>query len=280
MEQNEYSRRGYLKEEFRLFHIKDNVSDEIEYHYHEFDKIVLFISGRVSYMIEGITYPLQPWDILLIKSHTVHRAVIDPSADYERIIIYIDPEISSKIDTDQTELMRCFRDAEANRFHLLRPGPHGQEEIKKLILNLEAELKSDKYGADVSAKLHMFKLLVTLNRAAISVEQSGEKPSVTFDPKIAAVISYINENLSEELTVEKLAAKSYISKYHFMRRFKELTGYTVHSYIQQKRLIVAAELIRGGAPATAAATSSGFKDYSTFQRAFKKMYGVSPVKMK
>lgn len=276
----QYLSRGYLHEDFRLFHLKDNLGDEAEYHYHEFDKVVIFISGKVSYTIEGITYPLQPGDILLISNHTIHKAIIDTEDNYERIVIYINPGFIKRNNTGDTELMRCFKTAESRRFYLLRPDIERQESIRHILSELENEISSDEYGADILAKITMLQLLVQLNRSTLAGETSKAKPSVFYDPKIAAIISYINNNLDAELSVDALASMSYISKYHFMRKFKELTGYTVHSYILQKRLISAADRIKSGVPASRAAAMSGFKDYSTFQRAFKKMFGMNPIKMK
>ena len=51
---------GYLNEEFRLFHIKDQTSREFSWHYHDFHKVVVFLSGKASYHIEGKTYHLKP----------------------------------------------------------------------------------------------------------------------------------------------------------------------------------------------------------------------------
>ena len=62
-----YEKRGYLNSEFRLFHLTDKESGEIKTHYHDFDKITIFLKGRVSYMIEGRTYDLKPYDIVLVK---------------------------------------------------------------------------------------------------------------------------------------------------------------------------------------------------------------------
>ena len=70
-----------------------------------------------------------------------------------------------------------------------------------------------------------------------------------YDPKIAQVMSYINENLCGELSVDVLAERVFLSKYHFMRLFKAQTGVTVHTYVRQKRLVNAARLIREGTPA-------------------------------
>jgi AraC-like DNA-binding protein len=103
-----------------------------------------------------------------------------------------------------------------------------------------------------------------------------DRTASQYDPKIAQALSYINDHLGEELTVDGLAQQVYTSKYHFMRRFKELTGYPVHQYITQKRLLAAAELLRGGASAQAACGRCGFRDYSAFHRAFRRQFGVTP----
>lgn len=279
MEQHKkYSESGYLHEDFRLFHLKDDLGDEKDYHYHTFDKVVVFISGKVNYLIEGITYPLQPWDMLLISHHTLHKAYIDKGRDYERMILYISPEFIAGNITESSDLMACFKTAEHDRFYLLRPDYRSRAQLERTLGKLEREQKGTAFGADIAAKSAALEFLVELNRA--SLERDGERPAVSYDPKIAAVITYINENLDGELSVSALSQMSYMSKYHFMRRFKELTGYTVHNYILQRRLLHASDLIKSGASAAQAAADSGFCDYSTFQRAFKKMFGTTPAKIK
>ena len=56
-------RSGYLQQNFRLFHLKDKKEQQFDFHYHDFDKIVIFLSGNVTYIVEGKSYHLKPWDI-------------------------------------------------------------------------------------------------------------------------------------------------------------------------------------------------------------------------
>ena len=100
--------------------------------------------------------------------------------------------------------------------------------------------------------------------------------SYRIDPKIEEILRYIAAHLTEDLTVEVLANRFYLSRYYLMHRFKAVTGYTVHQYISQKRLVLAGELIRSGVPVMKAAEQAGFGEYSTFLRAFQGTFHMSP----
>ena len=125
----------------------------------------------------------------------------------------------------------------------------------------------------------IMQLLIRIRRMADSGDAAAQSEA-HYDPKIAQVMSYINENLCGELSVDVLAERVFLSKYHFMRLFKAQTGVTVHTYVRQKRLVNAARLIREGTPAAKAAADSGFTDYSAFHRAFRESFGMSPGKLK
>lgn len=271
-----YSKRGYLNEDFRFFHLKDCKGLEFEYHYHEFDKIVVFLSGKTSYVIEGVTYNLRPGDMLLISNHLIHKAIVQEAEPYERIIIYVSRRFAEENSTENTPLMKCFDNALKEREHLIRPEKTDSMRIEQELRRIEDAVNSDSFGSDVLAKTYFLQFLISVNKCA---DKNAGKESSTpykYDSQIAEVLNYINDNLSDELSVDALAAKSYLSKYYFMRRFKEMTGYTVHSYILLKRVLYASELLHTGTPATKAAILSGFGDYSTFSRAYKKIYGETP----
>ena len=69
-------KRGYLNEDFRFFHIRDKRDLEFEFHYHDFNKIILFLTGAVTYRIEGKVYRLKPWDILFVSQGELHQAIV------------------------------------------------------------------------------------------------------------------------------------------------------------------------------------------------------------
>ena len=90
------------------------------------------------------------------------------------------------------------------------------------------------------------------------------------------ILRYINEHLTERLTLEELADKFYMSKNHLTAIFKRAAGTTVARYILYKRMTIARKELAEGTPAAEAAIKAGFGDYSSFFRAYRKMFGCAP----
>ena len=261
---------GYLDEQFRLFHLKDQTRKEFSYHYHDFHKVVIFISGKAAYHIEGKAYQLKPWDILLVNRHAIHRPEIDSSVPYERFILWVQNDIPWQ------ELLKCFQKANDRSYNLVRLNSALQEKMKDILFELENSAKSDEYGREILTQSLFLQFMVYLNRIFLEKQYIFDKKSYTFDSQIASILQYINHNLKEDLSVETLSARYYVSKYHLMRKFKQETGYTLHNYIVNKRLLMARTLISNGMPVTKAAQESGFAEYSTFSRAYRKQFKTNP----
>ena len=269
------NRAGYLRESFHYFHLRDSAGQELDFHFHEFDKLVILLSGSVNYLVEDRSYALEPWSVLLVRHHTIHKAVIDRTLPYERIILYLDRRYFERI-FPGAGLMDCFDQADRHRRHLLTASEDQLEELRDALAAYERAARDERLGAQTMRETMIVQLLIHINRLREAAPVSGEQQS---DPKLRQVLSYINEHLREPLTVESLAERFYMSPYHFMRLFKAQTGSTVHTYVRQKRLMNAARLIREGVPAAKAAAECGYGDYSAFHRAFRESFGVSPGKL-
>lgn len=261
---------GYLEQDFRLFHIKDQTKREFSYHYHDFHKVIIFLSGKAAYHIEGKSYYLKPWDILLVNRHAIHKPEIDFSVPYERFVLWIRNDIKS------TELLRCFQKAIDRSYNLIRLDSDTQEKLKQLLYELEAALKDEKFDSDLLGSALFAQFMVYVNRIFLEKQYIYDTRSYSSDSQIEELLRYINHNLTEDLSIETLARKYYLSKYHMMRKFKEETGYTIHNYIISKRLLLARTKISEGTPILKAAQLSGFSDYTTFSRAYKKQFGTAP----
>ena len=281
LDRSEVGKRGYLKEDFRLFHLKDSYAQKLDYHYHEFDKMILLLGGKCTYVVEGVTYFLKPWDLLLIQQNLIHKPIIDPSEPYERIVIWLGRDwVRSRSDPGE-ELDSCFTLARERGFHLLRFGNAQRLFYMQTIQGMEEALHSQEFGAARLADTLCQQLLIRVNRDILQDRTAQEETdSYRIDPKMEEILRYIGEHLQEDLTVERLAGEFYLSRYYLMHRFKEVTGFTIHRYVTQKRLLLAGKLLRAGVPVMKAAEQAGFREYSTFLRAFQSTFHVSPREFK
>ncbi|GFI35936.1 AraC family transcriptional regulator [Lachnospiraceae bacterium 50-23] len=270
----QYEKKGYLNSEFKLFHLTDQESHEIEYHYHDFDKITIFIKGTVNYMVEGKSYELKPYDIVLVKHNDIHRLSVDASTVYERIIVYISPGFMNAYKTDSYDLSFCFQRAVKEHSNVLRIPSLEKSSLFKAILRLEKSFLDDGYAAELYRQVLFLEFMIHLNRAAAKNHLEFIDTD-NCNAKIVQILQYINEHLDGNLAIDALARHFYISKYHMMRQFKQETGYTIGNYITQKRLLLAKELILSGVPGTQACFDCGYHDYSTFSRAYRGLFGES-----
>ena len=272
MDYSQYNleKTGYLKEDFRLFHINDQTKKDFSYHYHDFHKIIVFISGKVTYHIEGKAYHLKPRDILLVSQVAIHKPEIDPSVPYERYIFWIRDDLSYQ------ELNTCFQKANDRSFNLVRADSALQERLKDLLPEIEQTLQNKHFGDTVLRNALFTQFMIYINRIFLRTSSSPDKKTYSSDTQVEQLLKYINRNLSENLSIDQLANRFFFSKYHMMRKFKNETGYTIHNYITSKRLLMARSLISQGMPVMKAAQASGFHDYTTFVRAYKKQFGKAP----
>lgn len=271
----EYKKVGYLTTSFKMFHIKDTAHKEYNYHYHDFHKILILLSGDVTYCIEGRTYDLRPNDIVLVNSGEVHKPVIRSDAPYERIIIYVSPDYLNEYHDKENDLSLCLRQAMAEQSHVLRLHSSMNGKLGSTIRELDRSLEDEDFANELYHRILFLEFMIQLNRAALHnhIEFIGDSTS---NEKILAVLDYLNEHLTEDISIDELSSHFFLSRYYLMHTFKEQTGYTIGSYLSTKRLFLARDLIAKGTPITDVCYACGFRNYSTFSRAYKKSFGESP----
>ena len=157
-------KRGYLLEPFRLFHLDTALTEDTAFHFHDFHKLVFFLDGVGNYYVEGKSYALKPDDIVVVRQGTIHKADIDPTCRYERIILYIDPEYLREKSTGNTQLDRCFHEASKRRSYVLRPDPVQRDKLMQMLLTIERMLGGKAYGQDLCAEMSLMQLLIDLGR--------------------------------------------------------------------------------------------------------------------
>ena len=267
---------GYLNDNFKIFHIRDKKDIKFEYHHHDFSKIVILIDGDLTYYIEGKAYILKPWDILFVNKNEIHKPVVNPNKYYERIVIWLNPDFMAKYAQGNNNLLKCFEVAIKNNYNLLRLNMKSIDIIKNLIQDIQNCNNSNEFGSEILKESLFVQLMVLLNRLFLNSDKNRDIEDIQYDKTIEGVLNYINSNLENDLSIDTIASEFFISKYYLMRKFKNQIGSSIHNYVVQKRLILARSLISDGLSMSSVCSRCGFNDYSSFVRAFKKVYGVSP----
>ena len=267
---------GYLNDNFKIFHIRDKKDIKFEYHHHDFSKIVILIDGDLTYYIEGKAYILKPWDILFVNKNEIHKPVVNPNKYYERIVIWLNPDFMAKYAQGNNDLLKCFEVAIKNNYNLLRLNMKSIEIIKNLIQDIQNCNNSNEFGSEILKESLFVQLMVLMNRLFLNSDKNRDIEDIQYDKTIDGVLNYINSNLENDLSIDTIASEFFISKYYLMRKFKNQIGSSIHNYVVQKRLILARSLISDGLSMSSVCSRCGFNDYSSFVRAFKKVYGVSP----
>ncbi len=271
-----YEKKGYLYDDFKMFHIVDNEERTYSYHYHDFYKLLIFLRGNVTYSIEGKSYKLKPFDMVLVNKEAIHRPEVSAKEPYERVVFYIAGEYLDKHKTPEYDLEYCFLKAKEEGSDVLRFPAMVNTRLLSVIEEIENNgRENSRYAAKLYANVLFMEFMILVNRGCMDGTGTFNH-AVVYNQKMVDIIRYVGEHLAEELSIEELASHFYISKYHMMRQFKEETGYSIHQYITEKRVLLAKNLIAAGMSATQACYESGFKDYSTFSRAYKRRLSKSP----
>lgn len=271
------SKRGYLNEDYRLFHSTDRRDADFETHSHDFHKIVLCLKGRVTYIVEGVTCFLRPWDLLIIPQHQIHRSILHSSETYERMVLWIRDSFLQRF--EEPALMDVFQWPYRQKYGLYRVEAACRDELLHHLQEVERSWHASFAGHALLADTHLLQFLLELGQLLKQGAQADEN-AVRTDPQMQQVLAFINRNLSDDLSVDTLAGAFFLSPSRLMHRFREHAGCTVHQYVLQKRLMLAASLIEQGESVIHSAHHAGFADYSAFLRAFRKQYGCLPSAMR
>ena len=267
-------RQHMLREDFEVFHFTGNNGVQIALHFHDFYECSLLLSGKLSYQIESVSFAEQPGDLLLIGPNQLHRPLfIHGTEAYERIVFWLSRPFVEKLSSEGCDLSACFF---GGRDGAIRLGGAVRTQITRLLFELLAAAQGEQFGRDVLCRSIAASLLVYLNRIAQGDANLLPRAEIHISPLVQQVSDYLDEHLSETITLDEVAQTVFLSKYYLERKFREETGASIYQMLLQKRMIRARNLLREGLPMIQIALNCGFSDYSGFYKAFRNEYGVSP----
>jgi len=237
-------------------------------HAHEHYEFVIFLKGDASFVVEGMEHQLAPYDVMISRPGEMHQIFHHSPAEYERIVITFSD--SFFIHNDCIGYRDIFTEREIGRDNVIPAAGVQKASVSYILSRLESYIR-DEDDNELVIRCALIELLYTLNRLKPK-KAAGHVPNEA----VLQVATYINQNLSGDLSLEYLSEKFFISKYYLCRTFKKYMGITVGQYITQKRILLAKSLHQDGYSLSEAATLCGFTDYSAFYKAFMKETGLSP----
>ncbi|MEG2002728.1 MAG: AraC family transcriptional regulator, partial [Clostridia bacterium] len=230
--------------------------------YHPYYELLLLIEGDVVCTIENKSYELKPYDLIFARPNEYHYLTLKSDKRYERYVIQFNantlvPNVLTLIkDLDyfyslnRTPLVSLY-----NKFDLYRQ-------------YIEHDSLQVLYSINIS------EILILL----ASYFKSFSKEPTIINVELEKIITYINSNLSSNLSAKTLCEKFYVSKAWLFDIFKKHLKTTPNEYITTKRIAKAQELLSFNAKPSQIYEQCGYKDYSTFYRAYVKHVGHSPAK--
>ena len=266
-------RKTMQTEAFFLNHVRDEQTEDRRFflHIHDTYELYVFVAGNADYLVEGNIYSLRPGDLMLIRNAESHKAIVKNAAEpYERYVLQIRPEVLLRRGFPE-ELLRVFTDRELGRRNLFTPSEFPYFSPLQCMQKMHAELEHMAPDEVIESNLRAL-----LTAANVAFERDPHAYAQDRKNVAQDVIEYINDNLAGELSLDSISAAFHMSPSQISRIFRRTTGTSVYDYILSKRLHLAQARIARGEGAVSASQQSGFWDYSSFYRLYKKRFGVSP----
>lgn len=254
------------------YRITNHLQPQYCCHFHDYYEVYYFISGDADYLVEGREFHLTPHSLILLSPYILHSVKVNSHADYIRYCIYFRPE--DILPERRSFLLSCF------------PGNSKYEKRQEVFFENTQKYGLETYFQNIlhlntlpAQQPHYYPIFLEALLSQIHFMSQALHPSnlsLATPSKITDIISYLNSHLTEDITLDDLAARFFLNKYYINRAFKKATGTTIMNYLTYRRIILAKQYLLNGDTACEAAEKVGFSDYSAFFRAYKKVLGHSP----
>ena len=255
--------------------VTENPNDrDFKLHMHDDYELFCLASGKVGYIVEGRVYDLRPGSLMLMRSTETHRLLVYGSERYERYTCNFRPELLRERGFSE-ELMAAFTERGLGERNLYLPEEFSG--VEPLALFRQAYASCEVTDRESVLIANLTALLCAVHTVFTACPEPLPRAKEDVGKEL---IDYINANLMEELSLQRLSDEIHMSPSQINRVFHRLTGTSVYHYILSKRLIIAQSMIVSGESAVSASQKCGFRDYSAFYRLYKKRMGTAPTAVK
>ncbi|MCI8387351.1 MAG: AraC family transcriptional regulator [Clostridiales bacterium] len=247
-------------------------------HHHTELEISLVKEGHGTYTVKDRSFEFKPGDIFLFGTHEEHY-ITDIDEEILLLNIHFEPRFiwANSNEMFDAKYLKIFFDRSYLFENRLDRDNPATETIRELILGIESEVNSQSAEYELMVKVKLLTILVLLIREYNYVNRSNSYTERANLNKISNAMRFLDENITEPLSLDEIAEKANLNKTYFITLFKKLNGVTPWEYITARRIEKSYELLRrGNMNVLEIATLCGFNNASNFNRAFRKVTGVTP----
>ncbi len=274
------TRQYMVNSDFEVYYYSDRNFKNIAPHAHDYYEFYLFIEGDITMEIftskdKSETHKMAQGDFMLVPPGISHHALMDnPDKNYRRFVFWISKECCASLMQESVDYMYLIQRAEAFHKYIYHLTPAQFHLVESRFLRLLEEIAADRYGSVAARRICLCDLILTVNRIIYDEEHknTGSDEMSLFQN----ILSYIENNLEDVLSLDDIANQFFVSKYYVAHLFKDTLGISLHQYIIKKRLAECRDAITNGDSISKTYEKFGFRDYSSFFKAFRKVYGMSP----
>ena len=262
----------YTKRQFTFTYKLNTVADdncEFVLHAHPYPEIYAYIGKSSNFIIEGATFRLNPYDIVIIPPYKLHCPKPQMNTVFERCLIHISPSLYEN--TAYSAFENLFKGSTV--FNYKFPGHLIQRtDIPQILHFLIDTCQCDNQYTYPVIKCKIIELLHILS--TVNKYESFH----SFNGISQDIIDYIDNMPIENLTGQDISDHFHYSNRYLNQIFKSTTGITIKKYIDLKRIQYVIELNKKGHSLIYACMEAGFSNYESFSYLYKKEFGNSPSK--
>ena len=251
------------------------------FHSHNGFEILPFVSGNVSLYYEKDSIYMHPGDVIMVPPYVFHRGYQNDETPYVRDVLNIREDYTFiGREEDYRRLTQLFFKGDNQKIKVIRPDHDSFIQIHDLMKKIEKTLSEPiDFDSLLLRDSCIAQVLILLYRAEKNHPNSG-RVSDTWPESMPAFIietfQYIDNHLTEPVSLDAISEAVHINKYYLCRTFHEFTGGSIGQYIIEKRLSFARQKLKAGFKPYDACFQSGFNNYANFSRTFTRHVGVSP----